>query len=240
MSILLTSGITSAESDARATGRLGSWSEEKLVAASKGGQTTAFVELCERHAKKMFGVIHRITRNREDAEDALQDSFLRAFVHIREFDGRSSFSTWVTRIAINSALMILRKKRTYSELPLDGPDDSGANRRHWEVADWAPNPEKRYAQRERNKILWGAIRNLRPALRRVVEIQLLQERSMKETAELMGISIAAAKGRLFHAKHALRKSGRLKSYRLIGLPAETELCKKLIRETYPCSTGSGV
>ena len=85
--------------------------EKRLVAAAKYGESVAFDVLCERLTPRILRSLLRITKNREDAEDALQDSLLSAFIHIAEFDGRSAFSTWLTRIAINSALMILRKKR---------------------------------------------------------------------------------------------------------------------------------
>jgi RNA polymerase sigma factor (sigma-70 family) len=187
--------------------------ERSLVRAAKCGQSVAFDVLCERLAPRILRSLYRITKNREDAEDALQDSFLSAYVHIPEFDGRSTFSTWLTRIAINSALMILRKKRNSREISIEGSTDSGAKQVTWEMPDHAPNPEKRYAQRERENILRGAIGNLRPAIRKVIELQQLQERSMKETAALIGISVPAAKARLFHAKVALRKAPRLKSIR---------------------------
>lgn len=187
--------------------------ERSLVRAAKCGQSAAFDVLCERLAPRILRSLYRITKNREDAEDALQDSFLSAFVHLAEFDGRSTFSTWLTRIAINSSLMILRKKRNSQEISLEGTADSGANQMTWDMPDHAPNPEKRYAQRERENILRGAIGNLRPAIRKVIELQQLQEHSMKETAAIIGISVPAAKARLFHAKVALRKTSRLKSIR---------------------------
>lgn len=184
--------------------------EKKLVEAAKSGHPTAFGTLCERYVQQLHRAAHRITRSREDAEDAVQDALLRAFVHLRDFDGRSSFATWLTRIAINSALMILRKKRTSHEIAVTGTDDPDAYGLGYEIADRAPNPEKRYAQSEEEKILKKAIHSLRPALREVVEIQQLQELSMREAAQAMCISVAAAKGRLFHAKAALRRSSVLK------------------------------
>ena len=187
--------------------------ERSLVRAAKCGESVAFDVLCERLAPRILRSLYRITKNREDAEDALQDSFLSAFLHIAKFDGRSTFSTWLTRIAINSALMILRKKRNSQELSLDGSADSGEKPLTWEMPDHAPNPEKRYAQMERENILRGAISTLRPAIRKVIELQQLQEHSMKETAAIIGISVPAAKARLFHAKVALRKTSRLKSIR---------------------------
>jgi RNA polymerase sigma factor (sigma-70 family) len=184
--------------------------EKSLVEAAKAGQSTAFAELCERHAQQLFRAAHRITRNREDAEDAVQDTFLRAFVHLTDFDGRSSFATWLTRIAINSALMVIRKKRSLPEITMEPTDDFGRDGLRYQIADQALDPEKRYAKSEEERILKTAVQSLRPALREVVKIQRLQERSMRETAKAMGISLAAAKGRLFHAKLALRKSGVLK------------------------------
>jgi len=187
--------------------------ERNLVKAAKSGQSSAFATLCQRHAPQLLRATHRITRNREDSEDAVQDALLRAFVHLGDFDGRSSFATWLTRIAINSALMSLRKKRTWREIAIAGPDDFGADSKVYDIADGAPNPERRYAQDERERILKHAINGLRPTLRQVVEMKQLQERSMQETAEAMSISVAAAKARLFHAKLALRKSALLRHMR---------------------------
>jgi RNA polymerase sigma-70 factor, ECF subfamily len=185
--------------------------EKSLVAAAKYGESVAFDVLCERLTPRILRSLLRITKNREDAEDALQDSLLNAFIHIAEFDGRSAFSTWLTRIAINSALMLLRKKRTSHEISMDSPVDSDMKAASWDMPDHAPNPEKRYAQSERENILHGAIRTLRPTIRKVIELQQLQEHSMKETAAIIGISVPAAKARLFHAKVALRKAPRLRS-----------------------------
>jgi RNA polymerase sigma factor (sigma-70 family) len=147
--------------------------------------------------------VHRITRNREDAEDAVQDSLLRAFLHLKSFDGRSTFSTWLTRIGINSALMILRKKRNSHEISAHSP---GVDATLWEVPDSAPNPEIWCAERERERFLRDAIAGLRPRIRRAVEFHTLQDHSLQETAAQIGISVTAAKARFFHAKAALRKS----------------------------------
>ena len=100
-----------AQSNAAAVSDLRAWSEEQLIAAAKSGRRAPFGELCERHIKQVSGVTRRIMPNREDVEDAVQDCFLNAFVHLKDFDGRSRFATWLTRIAINAALMKLRKKR---------------------------------------------------------------------------------------------------------------------------------
>jgi RNA polymerase sigma factor (sigma-70 family) len=183
--------------------------EQALVAAAKQGQMEAFCALCQPLARKLIQSAHRITRNREDAEDALQDAFLSAFIHIKNFDGRSSFSTWLTRIAINSALMTIRKKRNSREIPI-GSGELGANGVGWDVPDPSANPEKLYAQRESERILREAICELRPTIRQAVEVQL-REHSMEETAGMIGVSVAAAKGRLFHGRRALRKAFRLRS-----------------------------
>jgi RNA polymerase sigma-70 factor (ECF subfamily) len=131
---------------------------------------------------------------------------LSAYLSINRFDGRSSFATWLTRIAINSALMILRKRRSIRELPIIEQAFDSEVSPVWDISDCAPNPEKRYVQQERQELVLRAVGRLRPRIRRVVELNQLQECSMKATAERLGISVAAAKGRLFHGRVALRKS----------------------------------
>src|SRR6202795_5374593 len=120
----VTSAFFSAQSDAAAVSDLRAWSEEQLIAAAKTGRRAPFGEICERHMKQVSCVTRRITRNREDAEDAAQECFLSAFVHLKDFDGRSQFATWLTRIAINAALMKLRKNRRAREVPIDEPNPS--------------------------------------------------------------------------------------------------------------------
>lgn len=190
--------------------------ENRLIESAKAGQSTAFAALCERHTQQLISTAFRITRNLEDAEDAVQDALLSAFVHIGRFDGRSSFLTWLTRIVINSSLMILRKKRSSREIAMVSADDTGSDGVCLEIADQAPNPERVYAQSERERILKTAVVRLRPTLRQVVEIQQLQEHSLRETAKAMRISVAAAKARLFHAKNTLRRSSILRLMRQPG------------------------
>jgi RNA polymerase sigma factor (sigma-70 family) len=196
----------SVETNAKSGGSANGLSDVDLVEAAKRGHSMAFATLSQRYRQQLFRAARRITRSIEDAEDAVQDTLLRAFVHVRDFDGRSSFGTWLTRIAINSALMNLRKKRASREIATDYNDDFSADGLRCKITDHQPNPERRYAQREEESKLRKAIQGLRPGLRAVVQIQLLQESSIRETAETMGISVAATKGRLFHAKKALRKS----------------------------------
>lgn len=179
--------------------------DEFLVESARSGEDWAFSELWHRHSKKIFNTMYRVTRNRQDAEDALQDAFLKAFLHLKNFDGRSSFSTWLTRIAINSALMILRKKRSHPEVSMDGSAD-GETWQIWEIADSRVNTEDHYVRREKDRHLKRAIHRLRPALRNVIEIQQAHDGSVREIAELAGISIAATKSRLLRARTVLRRS----------------------------------
>jgi RNA polymerase sigma-70 factor (ECF subfamily) len=199
--------------------------EERLLASAKVGHTEAFDELCKRHAEQIFHVVHRITRNREDSEDAMQESFLRAFIHLEDFDGRSRFQTWLTRIAMNSALMKLRKNRTLREIQMEESIES-SEPWHQQVPDPALNPEERCAKHERESILREAIAKLRPRIRDAVEIYQLQECSLDETADSLGISVAAVKGRLFHARAALRRVPRLK----FALRRTSSIRRTLLRE----------
>lgn len=184
-------------------------SDARLVAIAKKGDKSAFEELYKRNAEKMFRATRRITRNREDAEDAVQECFLNAFVHLKSFDGRSRFSTWLTRIAMNAALMKLRKNRSCREVPAEEAVETSERRPPHVVPDPSLNPEEHHAKSERQAILRDAVAKLRPGIRKVVEIQL-QDCSLYETAEILAISTTAAKGRLFHARAALRKSSQLR------------------------------
>lgn len=205
MPILMMSAFSSAENNGTVTANLEVWSEESLVAAARSGQPAAFGELCERNAKKIFRVARKITRNREDAQDAVQDSFLNAFVHLNDFDGRSRFSTWLTRIAINSALAKLRKNRRVREVPMEEPNATADFETHYETRDTAPNPEESYSQLERKEVVSAAIGGLQPGPRRVVELRKLQELSARETAQILAVSTTAVKSRMFHARAALRE-----------------------------------
>jgi RNA polymerase sigma-70 factor (ECF subfamily) len=161
--------------------------------------------------KQVSCVTRRIIRNREDAEDAAQECFLNAFVHLKDFDGRSQFATWLTRIAINAALMKLRKNCRAREVALDEPNASSEPVAQREFRDDAPDPEEICSLRERKQIVKSAISGLRPRARNVVELFHLQEHSIRETAQILGISTGAAKARMFHAKIALHRMPLLQS-----------------------------
>jgi len=201
----------SVKSDTPAMSDLRTWSEEQLIAAAKTGKGAPFGELCERHIKKVFRIICPITRNREDAEDAVQDCLLNAFTHIKDFDERSRFATWLTRIAINAALAKLRKNHWKREIPIDEPNPACELEPHSDMQDDAPDPEETYRLRERREILNTAISGLRPRARRVLELHQLQEHSLRETAEILGISTAAVKAQMFDARLALRRMPLLQS-----------------------------
>jgi len=180
--------------------------DEMLASRAKSGDTDAFVELTKRHANRVFQTTYRVTRNRQDAEDALQDAFLNAFAHMKNFEGRSSFSTWLTRIAINSALMILRKKRNCYEIPIDGGDGDVGNFATWEPRSPMDDPESHYVRGERYKLLRKAIHQLPPVYREVIQLRQARERSVREIAQSLGITVPAVKSRLSRAKRALRTS----------------------------------
>ena len=203
--------FVSTQSDAAAVGDLRAWSEQQLIAAAKSGRRAPFGELCERHRKRISCVTRRIIRNREDAEDAAQECFLNAFVHLKDFDGRSQFATWLTRIAINAALMKLRKYRGAREVPMDDSNPSSEPVAQREFRHHAPDPEESCSLRERKRIVKSAISGLRPRARNVVELIHLEERSIRETAQILGISTGAVKARMFQAKIALHRMPLLQS-----------------------------
>ena len=195
----------SAQSDAAAVSDLRAWNENQLIAAAKNGRRAPFGELCERHMKQVSCVTRRIMRNREDAEDALQDCLLNAFAHVKDFDERSRFATWLTRVAINAALAKLRKNHWKREIHIGEPNPACELERHSEIQDDAPDPEETYRLHERREILNTAISGLRPRARNVVELIYLQEHSIRETAQILGISTAAVKARIFHARVTLHR-----------------------------------
>jgi RNA polymerase sigma-70 factor (ECF subfamily) len=175
-----------------------------LVAAAKLGDHPAFSELWTRHSNRVFNMAYRITGKREDAEDAIQDTWMKAYLRLNTFDGRAKFATWLTRIAINSSLMILRRKRSHPETSMEIAD--GDTWQQFEIADQAKNAEEVYATHERLERLRRAIRRLTPTLRNVLEMHQSSDSSLKEVSEFAGISVAATKSRLLRARKTLRRS----------------------------------
>ncbi len=177
--------------------------EGVLVAAAKAGDVAAFEELVNRYERKIFRLAHNITQNREDAEDVMQDAFLKSFEHLGDFQGDSRFYTWLVRIAVNEALMKLRKRRP-NQVSLDEPVESEEDLLPREVQDWGPTPEQRYAQTELQRILSEVIGELDPAFRIVFVLRDVEELSTEETAQLLGLSVPAVKSRLLRARLKLR------------------------------------
>jgi RNA polymerase sigma factor (sigma-70 family) len=182
------------------------FSEEMLLSAARTGQEWAFVELCSRYSKRILFMLHRITKNREDAEDALQESMLNAFVHLGDFNQTSTFGTWFTRIGINAAFVVLRRKRARPEISTDAPIDESEKSRPWEMADRGPNPEEIYIQTENQQRLQTAIARLPKGYRYIVESRRRSDATMREIAEKAGITTSAAKTRLLRATRVLRSS----------------------------------
>jgi RNA polymerase sigma-70 factor, ECF subfamily len=179
-------------------------SDESLVAGAKLGDRSAFTELWKRHSRTAFKKVYQITKNRADAEDVIQEAWIKAFIHLNNFDGRAKFSTWLSRIAINSALMALRRRRSRPEAPMEFND--GETWQIREIADQTKDVEEQYVRRESVARLKRAIRRLNPQLRAVVEIQQSKDGQVKEIAEVAGISLSATKSRLSRARTVLRRA----------------------------------
>lgn len=178
--------------------------EPLLVAAAKSADISAFETLVSRYEHKIFRLTQNITQNREDAEDAMQEAFLKAYEHLSEFQGNSRFYTWLVRIAVNQALMKLRKRRP-NQVSLDEEVDTGEDMVTREVEDWGPSPEERYEQTELAQILSTVVGELEPGFRIVFQLRDIEELSTEETAEALGLSVPAVKSRLLRARLKLRQ-----------------------------------
>jgi RNA polymerase sigma-70 factor (ECF subfamily) len=178
--------------------------EGALVAAAKAGEISAFETLVSRYERKIFRLTLNITQNREDAEDAMQEAFLKAYQHLPSFEGNSRFYTWLVRIAVNQALMKLRRRRP-NVVSLDEEIDTGDDMMPRDVEDWGPSPEQRYQQSEMAGILSKAIGELDPQFRTVFQLRDIEELSTEETAEALELSVPAVKSRLLRARLKLRE-----------------------------------
>jgi len=179
--------------------------EYAFLAAAKSGDSAAFEFLCKQSANMVFRVARRMMRNNEDAEDVVQETFQQAFIHLDSFNGDSRFSTWLSRIAINAALMKLRKRQHMWDVSLEESGETEQSSPVLDVEDQGPNPEQLYAQIERQQILLEAMNELTPGTRKAIELRELDERSGEETAQIMGISVSAVKARVFHGRRKLRE-----------------------------------
>lgn len=179
--------------------------ESALVLRAKNGDDEAFAELLNRYERKILRLAKNITNNDEDAEDVLQESFLKAYSHLADFKGDSRFYTWIVRIAVNESLMKLRKRKSDKTVSLDEQVDTGEELVTREVAVWDDTPEIRYSQDEMKKILDESVESLSPIFRSVFVLRDIEELSTEETAEVLGISIPAVKSRLLRARLQLRE-----------------------------------
>jgi RNA polymerase sigma-70 factor (ECF subfamily) len=177
--------------------------EATLVLEAKCGDGHAFEILIERYQRRILAVARRFTRIREDAEDIVQQSFQKAFVHLHKFEGKSSFATWLTRIAINEALMFLRRGRALREISIDNLGVNGETALGLDISDSRAGPESAFLQGERNRILYKAIDKLTPGIRAAIELRELGQLSTKEAARVMGLSVEAVKGRVHQGRKKL-------------------------------------
>ncbi len=200
-------------------------SDAALVAATKSGETHAFEKLVVRYERRVFAVAQRITNNREDAEDVVQESFHKAFIHLGDFQEKSRFSTWLIRIAMNEAFMLLRRRRGVLEV-LPESNDDGVESVSEAFVDQRPSPEESCWRRERTELLTEAINRLGPKIRSTILLSDLEEHSLEETAQILGTSISAVKSRLFQGRRKLR--GTVNPGLLWGVcaaaPAEAQSC----------------
>jgi RNA polymerase sigma-70 factor, ECF subfamily len=213
--------------------------DEELVAAAKGGDDLAFESIVKRHRQRIFALALSYTRSREDAEDIVQQTFQRVFIHLQGFEGRSSFSTWLTSIVINQALTLLRRRRALREVPIDDPSNDEGTIPALEMADASPDPESSYLEHEEARVLAEAIEQLRPAMRTAVELTELRELSMLEAARHIGISVVAVKSRVFHARRklgeALRRNMRSRRMSGDGISAVAKDARRISQNRLSCA-----
>jgi RNA polymerase sigma-70 factor (ECF subfamily) len=188
-----------------ATTETGVFDESALVAKARDGDTSAYNELVNRYSTKIYRLAKHITQHDEDAEDVLQETFLKAYEHLGDFQGQSKFYTWIVRIAVNESLMKLRKRKSDRTVPLDEPLDTGEDTVVREIAVWDENPEQQYSREELATILDEAVQGLRPVFRTVFVLRDIEELSTEETAEALGLSVPAVKSRLLRARLQLRE-----------------------------------
>ena len=180
-------------------------SDEHLVELAQNGDDGAFPELVKRYSRRIFRVARNITNHDEDSEDVLQETFMKAYKHLASFQGNSKFYTWLVRIAMNEALMKLRKRRTGKLVSLDEELSTGEDTVIREIAVWDGNPEDTYSQEELRELLDKTISSLPEGFRTVFVLRDVEELSTEETAETLGLSIPAVKSRLLRARLQLRE-----------------------------------
>jgi len=178
--------------------------ELALVQAAKAGDVGSFEQLVKRYDRNIFRIARHITQNREDAEDVLQEAFLKAYRNLDQFQGQSKFYTWLVRIAVNESLMKLRRRRSEKTVSIDEDIETEESSMPREIADWTPNPEQVFGQAELNNILSRTIQGLPAGFRTVFVLRDVEGLSTEETAEMLNLSIPAVKSRLLRARLQLR------------------------------------
>src|SRR5271169_3322783 len=176
-----------------------------LVNSARGGDVEAFEKLVRQYDRQIFRIAQHITQNREDAEDVVQDAFLKAYEKLNQFQGNSKFYTWLVRIAVNESLMRLRKRRTGRMVSIDEDVETEEGSMPRDLAEWRPDPEMMYGQSESGDILRKTIHGLPPGFRVVFVLRDVEGLSTEETAETLGLSIPAVKSRLLRARLQLRE-----------------------------------
>ena len=176
-----------------------------LVDRARHGDAAAFETLVRQYDRPIFRVAQHITQNREDAEDIVQDVFLKAYNKLEQFQGNSKFSTWLTRIAVNESLMRLRKRKTSRTVSMDQDVQTDEGSIPRDFADWTPDPEQQYSQAELGDILKKTIAGLAPGFRTVFTLRDIENLSTEETAQALGLSVPAVKSRLLRARLQLRE-----------------------------------
>ena len=179
--------------------------ELALVQAAKQGDVSAFEQLVKRYDRNIFRIAQHITQNREDAEDVVQDAFLKAYENLEQFQGNSKFYTWLVRIAVNESLMKLRRRKTSKTVSMDEDVETEEGSMPREFADWSPNREQQYGQSELGDILRKTIQGLPTSFRTVFVLRDVEGLSTEETAEMLSLSIPAVKSRLLRARLQLRE-----------------------------------
>lgn len=179
--------------------------ELALVNAAREGDMHAFEQLIQKYDRNVFRIAQHITQNREDAEDVVQDAFLKAYQNLNKFQGNSKFYTWLVRIAVNEALMRLRKRKADKTVSMDEDVETEDGSMPREVADWSPNPEQLFGQSELGDILGKTIQGLPASFRTVFVLRDVEGLSTEETAEMLGLSVPAVKSRLLRARLQLRE-----------------------------------
>ena len=176
-----------------------------LVQASRGGDVAAFEQLVKRYDAKLLRIAQKVTQNPEDAEEVVQEAFFKAYQKLDQFQEHAKFSTWLIRITLNESLMKLRKQRAILKQLVDNDVDADSERRPFDVADWAPNPEMLYRASEFREILITSLQRLSPALKVVFVLRDIEEHSLRETSEILNLTETAVKTRLSRARLQLRE-----------------------------------